>query len=276
MVMHRGGAANPVVLAMSTSYMLMALVGLLILTYVVIRLWLTRGRRLARGECWDGGLRRLLPEMTYTATGFSNPVRVIFDAIFRPTTVEDTRETVAEHFRDAIRRERLTAHIADRLALQPAKCAAMRLARAREGPMHDVRDEGAPRRLRRRVGHVDRAQTEYRRASCIRPGVAGAWDLHVCGTCRGDDSEMRCRFHLVAEVAAGSAGLVDSQRRVVENLRRHLYVYERSLVVGYHGTDKPEDRAALIGSIGWLSGLAAAARAVRRRAGLGGGESYAG
>ena len=50
-------------------------------------------------------LRRLLPEMTYTATGFSNPVRVIFDAVFRPTTVEDTRETVAEHFRTAIRRD---------------------------------------------------------------------------------------------------------------------------------------------------------------------------
>lgn len=59
--------------------------------------------------------------MTYTATGFSNPVRVIFDAIFRPTTVEDTRETVAEHFRMAIRRDRQTVHIADRLLLRPAK-----------------------------------------------------------------------------------------------------------------------------------------------------------
>ena len=43
--------------------------------------------------------------MTYTATGFSNPVRVIFDAIFRPTTVEDSRQTVGEHFRTAIRRK---------------------------------------------------------------------------------------------------------------------------------------------------------------------------
>ncbi|HZQ75660.1 MAG TPA: proton-conducting transporter membrane subunit, partial [Burkholderiales bacterium] len=104
-VLHRGGEANPVVFAMSTSYMALVLIGLLVLTYVVLRLWLTRARRLTRGERWDGGVRRLLPEMTYTATGFSNPVRVIFDAIFRPTTVEDTRETVAEHFRNAIRRE---------------------------------------------------------------------------------------------------------------------------------------------------------------------------
>ncbi|HTQ76524.1 MAG TPA: proton-conducting transporter membrane subunit, partial [Burkholderiales bacterium] len=102
-VLHRGGEANPVVFAMSTTYMLAVLAGLLALTYLVVR-WPTRRRRLERRERWDGGVRRLLPEMTYTATGFSNPVRVIFDAVFRPTTVEDTRETVAEHFRNAIRR----------------------------------------------------------------------------------------------------------------------------------------------------------------------------
>lgn len=32
---------------------------------------LTRGRTLSRQVHWDGGVRRLLPEMTYTATGFS-------------------------------------------------------------------------------------------------------------------------------------------------------------------------------------------------------------
>jgi hydrogenase-4 component B len=67
--------------------------------------------------------------MTYTATGFSNPVRVIFDAVFRPTTVEDTRETVAEHFRTAIRRDRVTRHVVDRFVMQPAKDGALGLAR---------------------------------------------------------------------------------------------------------------------------------------------------
>ena len=62
--------------------MLVALITLLALTYIIIRLWLTRSRKFARRVRWDGGIRRLLPEMTYTATGFSNPVRVIFDAIF--------------------------------------------------------------------------------------------------------------------------------------------------------------------------------------------------
>jgi hydrogenase-4 component B len=113
-VLHRGGTENPVVFAMSTTYGFVVLVLLLAITTGVTR-WLTRGRRLTRGARWDGGLRRLLPEMTYTATGFSNPVRVVFDAIFRPKTVEDTKETVAEHFHTAVRRSREDVHLVDRL-----------------------------------------------------------------------------------------------------------------------------------------------------------------
>jgi hydrogenase-4 component B len=124
-VLHRGGAENPVVFAMSTSYMLVVLVGLLGLTYVVIRLWLTRRRRVTRRERWDGGVRRLLPEMTYTATGFSNPVRVVFDAVFQPTTVEDTRETVAEHFRTAIRRGKERVFVVDKLVFLPVRAATL-------------------------------------------------------------------------------------------------------------------------------------------------------
>jgi hydrogenase-4 component B len=129
-VLHRGGAQNPVVFAMSSAYMLLVLTGLLLATYIVLRLWLTRARRQGRGERWDGGVRRLLPEMTYTATGFSNPVRVIFDAIFHPTTVEDTRETVAAHFRTGIRRTRRRVYLVDRLVFEPVRSAALWIARA--------------------------------------------------------------------------------------------------------------------------------------------------
>ncbi len=129
-VLHRGGDANPVVFAMSTSYMAAVLIALLLASYVIVRLWLTRHRQRARGARWDGGVRRLLPEMTYTATGFSNPVRVIFEAIFRPTTVEDTSDTVAEHFRMAIRRERSAVHVMDRLVIRPARNTMMALARS--------------------------------------------------------------------------------------------------------------------------------------------------
>jgi hydrogenase-4 component B len=128
-VLHRGGTANPVVFAMSTFYMFAVLILLLLLTYAIVRLWLTRRRTLSRGMRWDGGVRRLLPEMTYTATGFSNPVRVIFDAVFRPTTVSDTRETVAEHFRTAILREKERVHLVDRLVFHPVRTAVMRCAR---------------------------------------------------------------------------------------------------------------------------------------------------
>jgi hydrogenase-4 component B len=124
-VLHRGGSENPVVFAMSTSYTFVILIFLLVLTYVVVRLWLTRRRKLARQLCWDGGVRKLLPEMTYTATGFSNPVRVIFDAVFRPTTVEDTRETVAQHFRTAIIREKERVHLVDKLVFHPVRTAVM-------------------------------------------------------------------------------------------------------------------------------------------------------
>jgi len=136
-VLHRGGTENPVVFAMSTSYLIVVLAILLLLTYVIVRLWLTRSRKLTRWPRWDGGVRNLLPEMTYTATAFSNPVRVVFDAVFRPTTVEDTRETVAEHFRTAIIREKERAHLVDKLVFHPVRTGVMwfagRLARMHHG-----------------------------------------------------------------------------------------------------------------------------------------------
>jgi hydrogenase-4 component B len=117
-ILHRGSEKNPVVFAMSTSYSLVMLVLLLGGSYLCVHA-LTRARRVVRKPAWDGGVRRLLPEMTYTATGFSNPVRVVFNAIFRPSTVEDTKETVAEHFRTAIKNGRKEEHIVDRSVFRP-------------------------------------------------------------------------------------------------------------------------------------------------------------
>ncbi len=117
-VLHRGEQSNPVVFAMSTSYMTIVLALLLAVAFVVFRL-LTRERKLFRSVAWDGGLRYLWPQITYTATGFSNPVRVVFHAVLRPTTVQDSTEAVASHFRTAIRREYAEFHIVDRLILAP-------------------------------------------------------------------------------------------------------------------------------------------------------------
>jgi hydrogenase-4 component B len=117
-ILLRGSDQNPVVFAMSPSYSLVALAILLFLAWFVVGR-LTRRRAVAKRELWAGGIPRLLPEMSYTATGFSNPVRVVFQAIFRPNIIEDTRETVGVHFRTAIRRRRDETHLVDRLFLRP-------------------------------------------------------------------------------------------------------------------------------------------------------------
>jgi hydrogenase-4 component B len=117
-VLHRGEERNPVVFAMSTSYMAVALAAILALTFVAFRL-ATRGRIVVRRAVWAGGLRRLWPGITYTATGFSNPVRVIFAAVLHPEVGEDSTEAVAQHFRTAIRRDQVEAHIVDRWVLGP-------------------------------------------------------------------------------------------------------------------------------------------------------------
>ncbi len=117
-VLVRGGQQNPVIFAMSTFYGFLALAAFLLITWIVAAR-ATRKRKVARNELWAGGIPRLLPEMSYTATGFSNPVRVVFQAIFRPDIVEDTRKTVAVHFRTAILRRREEEHPVDRLFFHP-------------------------------------------------------------------------------------------------------------------------------------------------------------
>jgi len=134
-VLVRGSEQNPVIFAMSTSYGFIALAILLFVTWIVVTRS-TRKRSVVRNELWAGGIPRLLPEMSYTATGFSNPVRVVFQAIFRPDIVEDTRETVAVHFRTAILRRREETHLVDRLFFHPVGDAIGWFARLLAGMHH--------------------------------------------------------------------------------------------------------------------------------------------
>jgi hydrogenase-4 component B len=134
-VLHRGGAENPVVFAMSTSYSCIVLAALLFVTWCVVKRS-TGKRKVTRSELWVGGIPRLLPEMTYTSTGFSNPVRVVFQAIFRPNIMEDTRETVAVHFRTAIRRRREGAYLVDRVFFYPVGSAVNWVAKLLAGMHH--------------------------------------------------------------------------------------------------------------------------------------------
>jgi hypothetical protein len=99
--------------------MIVALEVILSIVFIVFRV-LSRGRMLKRGPVWDGGLRHLWSGITYTATGFSNPVRVMFEAVLQPAAGEDSVEAVAQHFRTAIRRSPTDVHIVDRMLLDPS------------------------------------------------------------------------------------------------------------------------------------------------------------
>jgi hydrogenase-4 component B len=116
-LLHRGGADQHVVFAMSPTYTVVILLVLLGGTFLGIRL-ATRRRARHVARRWDGGLHHLLPEMTYTASGFSNPVRIIFRSIFRPR-VEDIHEIEREHFRASIQRSFEEVHVVNRFFLNP-------------------------------------------------------------------------------------------------------------------------------------------------------------
>ena len=49
-----------------------------------LRSFFGRGSKIRVGPTWDCGLQGLTPQMEYTATGFSKPIRMIFKALFRP------------------------------------------------------------------------------------------------------------------------------------------------------------------------------------------------
>ena len=129
-VLHQGAARNPVVFAMSTSYMLAVLAILVGCAFILARKLLGRRRSAVRKPVWAGGSRQLFPELTYTASGFSNPVRVTFNAVFHPTKIEDSSEMVGQHFRMAIRRQVEEVHVLDRWFYRPIHASATWLAAA--------------------------------------------------------------------------------------------------------------------------------------------------
>ena len=70
-------------------------------------LWLVfaRNSKTRRGPTWDCGQRELTPQMEYTATGFSKPIRMIFKALFRPRREVQREYDFSPHFATTIRFE---------------------------------------------------------------------------------------------------------------------------------------------------------------------------
>ena len=57
------------------------------------------------GPTWDCGLRGLTPQMEYTATGFSKPIRMIFKALFRPRREVQREYDYSPYFAKTLRFE---------------------------------------------------------------------------------------------------------------------------------------------------------------------------
>ena len=70
-------------------------------------LWLmfARGAKTRIGPTWDCGLRGLTPNMEYTATGFSKPIRMIFKALFRPRRQVQREYDFSPYFATTLRFE---------------------------------------------------------------------------------------------------------------------------------------------------------------------------
>jgi len=84
----------------------MALTGICLLP-IPLALWLIFGRkaRKRRGPTWACGQPGLTPQMEYTATGFSKPVRMIFKALFQPRRDVQREYDFSPYFATTIRFE---------------------------------------------------------------------------------------------------------------------------------------------------------------------------
>ncbi len=90
-------APTPASGAVSTPGIAMAAICLLPVPFA---LWWLFGRGAIRriGPTWDCGLKGLTPQMEYTATAFSKPLRMIFKALFRPQRAVQAEYEFSRYF----------------------------------------------------------------------------------------------------------------------------------------------------------------------------------
>jgi hydrogenase-4 component B len=105
-------AANGLILSNATaqggtvSMLGLTLLGLSLLAvpFVLWVLFATRAK-IRQGPTWDCGQRGLTPQMEYTATGFSKPIRMIFKALFRPRREVQREYDFSPYFATTLRFE---------------------------------------------------------------------------------------------------------------------------------------------------------------------------
>jgi len=79
------------------------------------------------------------------------------------------------------------------------------------------------------------------------------WLDTVCGAC-GGSSETLCRRHLLNRAGPVDRNGFERLRCLLESTRHRVTAFSRSYHWERRGSDRPEDRAALLTAIGWLSG----------------------
>src|SRR5450631_766800 len=116
----------------STLGILLMLVCLLPIPFA---LWLVFARKskTRRGPTWDCGQRGLTPQMEYTATGFSKPIRMIFKALFRPRRDVQREYEFSPYFATTIRFESHVEEVFERRIYQPLQILILRVSRQIRG-----------------------------------------------------------------------------------------------------------------------------------------------
>jgi hydrogenase-4 component B len=94
-------------------------------------LWLVFARscRTRRGPTWDCGQRGLTPQMEYTATGFSKPIRMIFKALFRPRRDVQREYDFSPYFAKTLRFESHVEEVFERRIYRPLRIWILRASR---------------------------------------------------------------------------------------------------------------------------------------------------
>ena len=82
-----------------------------------------------RGPTWDCGLRGLTPQMEYTATGFSKPIRMIFKALFRPRREVQREYDFSPYFATTLRFDSHVEEIFQTRIYRPLNRFVLRLSR---------------------------------------------------------------------------------------------------------------------------------------------------
>jgi hydrogenase-4 component B len=104
----------------STVGLTLAALGLAGVPFLLWRLF-GSNTQIRRGPTWDCGLRGLTPQMEYTATGFSKPIRMIFKALFRPRREVQREYDYSPYFAKTLRFESHVEEVFEQHVYRPVR-----------------------------------------------------------------------------------------------------------------------------------------------------------